>query len=117
MAELDKIYVSDTTKEIDLEFEGVKISIEIKPLSWSRKNQILSGCFTYGNDSQMKFNFDKYIKDMLCAMIVKAPWGETTHIFLSKIKPEFGAMLEKLVPRAFEEGVTGDFFVKGQEPL
>lgn len=112
--DINDIYISEGLKEIDLTYKTAEIKLKVRQLSWSKKNQILSACFTYGTDSQMKFNFDKYIKDMLCEMIVEAPWGQTNHIFLSKISPEFGAMLEKLVPKAFEEGVTNDFFA--QEP-
>jgi hypothetical protein len=115
--DINDIYISEGLKEIDLTYKTAEIKLKVKQLSWSKKNQILSACFTYGADSQMKFNFDKYIKDMLCEMIVEAPWGQTNHIFLSKISPEFGAMLEKLVPKAFEEGATNDFFVKEPEVL
>lgn len=110
--DINNIYISEELKEITLDYKGVEIKIKVRPLSWSKKNQILSNCFTYGTDSQMKFNFDKYIKEMLYEMIVEAPWGKTDHIFLSKINPEFGSILEKLVPKAFEEGATTDFFVK-----
>jgi len=107
---INDIYISEELKTVDLKYKTAEITLKVRQLSWSKKNQILSACFTYGADSQMKFNFDKYIKDMLCEMIVEAPWGQTNHIFLSKISPDFGAMLEKLVPKAFEEGVTNDFF-------
>jgi hypothetical protein len=113
--DINDIYISDELKEVELKYKTAEIKIKVHQLSWSKKNQILSACFTYGTDSQMKFNFDKYIKDMLCEMIVEAPWGQTTHIFLSKINPEFGAMLEKLVPKAFEDGATNDFFVNAQK--
>ena len=112
---INDIYISEELKTVELKYKTAEIALKVKQLSWSRKNQILSACFTYGADSRMKFNFDKYIKDMLCEMIVEAPWGQTTHIFLSKISPEFGSLLEKLVPKAFEEGATNDFFVKEQK--
>ncbi len=110
--EIEKIFIEGESKEVELEYEGVEIKLKVKPITWSKRNQILSRCFTYNNDGTVQFNFDRYLKEMLSEMIVEAPWGETNNIFLSRIKPEFGAKLEKLVPRAFEEGKNLDFFVK-----
>jgi hypothetical protein len=109
---LEDIYISEELKEVKLQYKTAEITLKLRPLTWSKKNQILSNCFTYEQNGQMRFNFDKYSKDMLCEMIVEAPWGKTDHIFLTKISADFGSMLEKLVPRAFEEGATNDFFVK-----
>jgi hypothetical protein len=107
--DLNNIYIDDSPKEVKLEYKGVDIIIKVKPISWSRKNEILSECFSLDG---MKFNFNLYIKTILSEMIVEAPWGVTNQIFLSKITPDFGAMLEKLVPKAFDEGTSTSFFVK-----
>ena len=107
--DLANIYIETAPKEVTLEYKGVEIPIKVRPISWSRKNEILSDCFTLDG---MKFNFNKYIKSILSEMIVEAPWGTTDQIFLAKINPEFGAMLEKLVPKAFDEGSSASFFVK-----
>jgi len=114
MEELDKVYTGNENKEIELEFEGRKILIRVRELGWSEKNQILSQCFTYQTDGSVSFNFDRYFKLAISKIIVQAPWGETTNIFLNRIKPAFGALLEKLVPKAFEEVKANDFFAKGQ---
>ncbi len=110
--ELDNIYVKDDVQEVSIEYQNKQINLKIKPLSWSRKNQILTKCFLLTQEGQMKFDFDKYMKDILSEIIVEAPWGKTDQIFLNRIKPDFGSMLEKLVPKAFEEMVNVDFFVK-----
>jgi hypothetical protein len=111
---LEVIYTQMEGKEVALEYKGVEIKFKIRPLTWSKKNQILSQCFTYKSDGSATFNFDKYIKDTLCETIYDAPWGETNHMFLTKISPEFGSMLEKLVPNAFPEGQQqSNFFAKG----
>ena len=107
--DINTIYIESALKEIKLEYRGEEILIKVKPISWSKKNQILSDCFALDG---MKFNFDKYIKGMLGEMIAEAPWGETNQVFLNKINPEFGAILEKLVPKAFDEGLSVDFFDK-----
>jgi hypothetical protein len=112
--DINKICIgNDPESDVELDFQGVPIKIRIRQLSWSKKNQILSNCFSYGSDGQMQFNFDRYMKEMLQAMIVKAPWGETNHIFLNKLNPAFGSILEKLVPKAFDEVKDTSFFVKG----
>jgi len=108
--DINNIYIENAPKEIKIEYRGTEIPIKVRPLSWSKKNQILSDCFSIDG---MKFNFDKYIKGMLTELIVEAPWGETNQIFLNRINPEFGAVLEKLVPKAFDEGLSVDFFDKG----
>lgn len=115
--DLSNIYVVDEVKEVAFPYKAkdgtdIEITIKVKPISWSRKNQILTKCFTYNQDGSIKFNFDRYTKDMLEEMIVEAPWGKTDDIFLSRIKPEFGSKLEKLVPKAFEEMENPNFFVK-----
>lgn len=109
---LENIFVENEIKEEVLTYEGTELKIKIKPLSWSKKNQILSRCFTYANSGEVQFNYDRYIKEMLSEMIVEAPWGETNHIFLNKIKADFGGMLEKIVPKAFEEMKDKSFFGK-----
>ena len=43
-----------------------------------------------------------YIKKGLKAIVVEAPWGETTDEFLESINADLGAALEKLVPSAFD---------------
>jgi hypothetical protein len=107
--DLTNIYIDTALREIKLDFKGVEIPIKVKPISWARKNEILSDCFSLDG---MKFNFGRYIKSILSEMIVEAPWGPTDQVFLAKINPEFGAVLEKLVPKAFEEGSSASFFAK-----
>ena len=55
------------------------------------------------------------MKESLSRMIVNAPWGKTDNIFFAQLNKDFGAMLEKMVPKAFEEAQMTDFFVKGQK--
>jgi len=114
MSEIDVIFTTEEQKEVTLEFKGIKIPIVIRKLGWSEKNKILAKCFTYQQDGTISFEFDRYTREMLKRCVVKAPWGETNEIFLSRIDADFGAMLEKLVPRAFEEGKNTNFFDKEQ---
>jgi len=108
------VFQDSEVKDISLEYKGVLIPIKVRDLSWSERNQILGKCFNYQTDGNISFDFDKYMKESLSKMIVKAPWGETNSIFFAKISKDFGAMLEKMVPKAFEEAQMPDFFVSGQ---
>lgn len=114
MADLEAIFVKESKKTITIPFEGREFNIVVKPMTWARKNKILSDCFSFDSKGTMKFSTDKYMKTMLSEMIVEAPWGETNEVFLNRIKPEFGAKLEALVPKAFDEETAPDFFGKEQ---
>ena len=113
MTDTNDIFLKDDITETTLNYHGAEIKIKTKAITWSKKNQILTRCFSYNQDSSMQFDFDKYMKEVLTEIIVEAPWGPTNQIFLNRIKPDFGSMLEKLVPKAFEEMSNSDFFVKG----
>ena len=116
MNDWEVVFKGEETRDLSLEYRGVTIPIKIRDLSWSERNQILGKCFNYQTDGSASFDFDKYMKDSLSKMIVKAPWGETNSIFFTRITREFGAILERLVPRAFEEVQIPDFFENEQSP-
>lgn len=111
---LEQIFLDEKAKEVELDFKGVKIPITIRELSWGEKNQILTKCIAYNQDGTINFDYDKYSKMALSKIIVKAPWGETNNIFLARLNPAFGSMLEKLIPKAFDEVKQNDFFGKEQ---
>ena len=85
-----KTLIIDETKE---EFE-----IKIKPLSWARRNQIMSKCITWTQNGQTSFDGDAFVRSCLRDIIIEAPWGRTTESFLLSIDARLGAALEKLVP-------------------
>jgi len=105
---------TEEQKEIALEYKGVKIPIKVRDLSWSERNQILGKCFIYQTEGSISFDYDKYMKESLAKMIVQAPWGKTDSIFFAQLNKEFGSILEKIVPKAFDEAQISDFFVGGQ---
>jgi hypothetical protein len=117
MPDINDIFLKEDITDNVLQYHGVEIKVKTKPVTWSRKNQILTKCFSYAQDGSMQFDFDKYMKEVLIETIISADWGKTDHIFLSRIKPDFGAMLEKLVPKAFEEMDSTNFFGKGSDRL
>jgi len=109
----DKLFASQEPKEIDIEFEGATWKFKIKELTWAQKNKILSGAISVGKDGSPSFDVDKYMREMLCAILVDAPWGQTTHTILAQIKPGLGAKLEALIPKEGTQGEFFDFFGRG----
>jgi len=119
MDNLNVIFNSGEEKEVKSEFKGQEVIIKVREISWSEKNKILSKCFTYSQDGTISFAFDTYNKEMLKKVLVSISVGgnvvpptEINDIFFSRISPAFGSILEKLVPKAFEEVQISDFFVK-----
>lgn len=88
-------------KDVLFKYKGEEISVRVKPMTWSTKNQILSKSMIYSKEKGVKFNLDFYNKECLVNMITKAPWGETSHLFLSQIDDELGDKLQKLIPGPF----------------
>ena len=78
--------------------------IKVKPLSWSRRNQIMSKCITWTQNGQTGFDGDAFVRGCLREMIVEAPWGSTNDMFLMSIDQQLGKALEEIIPSAFEAG-------------
>tara|TARA_Y100000401_G_scaffold79498_1_gene65006 strand:+ start:188 stop:565 length:378 start_codon:yes stop_codon:yes gene_type:complete len=102
--DVSKYQISPTTqkRKVVIEETGDEFEVSIKPLSWAKRNQIVSNCLQIGANGSQSFNGDLYIKECLKEMIVEAPWGRTSEVFLSSIDSRLGAALEALVPSATE---------------
>jgi hypothetical protein len=92
--------LEDRTLKIEETEEEFKI--KIKPLTWARRNQIMSKAITWGAAGQTSFDGDVFVRACLRDMIVEAPWGRTTESFLLSIDARLGAALETLVPNVGE---------------
>ena len=110
----DKWRMDQAPKEVEFTFKGEKVVIEVRPLTWSKKNQIVSQATGYSKDGEGRFNLDHYNKACLTYMITKAPWGETSNIFLSSIDDELGGKLQQIVPAPFSSDEEKVSFL-GQE--
>ena len=82
---------------------GDEFNVTVKPLSWSRRNKIVSRCLKIDGGGNNSFDGDYYMKECLKEMIVKAPWGKTSESFLVTIDERLGKALEALVPQAFDD--------------
>jgi len=92
------VFVSEESREVEIEHEGEKYQLKLRELSWSEMNKVLSKCTSYSADRRGTFDLDQYYREALIAMVVESPWGPMTHQLLVKFSPEFGAKLEALVP-------------------
>ena len=75
-----------------------EFNIKIRPLSWSKRNQLMSKCIAWDSKGQTSFDGDAFVRACLRDMIVEAPWGRTTESFLLSIDARLGTALETLVP-------------------
>ena len=98
--DFSKYQIDNSIEEKTLTVEETKeeFKVKIRPLSWSRRNQIMSKCITWTQNGQTGFDGDAFVRGCLREIIVEAPWGRTTETFLISIDARLGAALEKLVP-------------------
>jgi|TARA_R110000824_G_scaffold29786_3_gene98725 hypothetical protein len=86
---------------VKIEETGDEFEVTVKPLSWAKRNQILSKSLTWDSSGTTSFDGDTYVRSCLREMLLDAPWGRTTETFLISIDARLGAALEILVPQAF----------------
>ena len=96
-----QVNTSTEEKTVTIPETGTSFKITIKPLSWSRRNQLISRCIVFDGTGKSSFDGDLYVRESLKEMIVAAPWGSTTEAFLVTIDTRLGAALEAVVPQAF----------------
>lgn len=106
--DFNKYRIANKTEVRTLELEGAEFTVTVKPLSWSKRNQILSRSMAWDTSGGTKFDGDIYVRECLKEMIVDAPWGKTTELFLISIDDRLGGVLESLVPQAFGTEEIGD---------
>jgi len=106
--DFNKYRVNTTTETKTLSIEDEEFEITVRPLSWSKKNQFLSKCLKWDSEGQTVFDGDSYVRECLKEMIVNAPWGKTSELFLISIDARLGSVLETLVPQAFGSEVSSE---------
>ena len=95
-------------KTITIEGTGDSFEVTVKPLSWAKRNQIISSSLKWGTDGETSFDGDGYVRSCLKEMLIDAPWGRTTEAFLLTIDTRLGSALEEVVPKAFMDTNTVD---------
>lgn len=99
--DFNKYRIANKTEKRTLELDGAEFDITVRPISWSKRNQILSKSMAWDTDGGARFDGDAYVRECLKEMIVDAPWGKTTELFLLSIDDRLGSVLEAVVPQAF----------------
>ena len=100
--DISKYKVNATDREVvEVEVGDDKFKVEIKPLTWFRKNQLVTECMTFSPTGETKFDGSRYVKEVLKEIVTDAPWGKTTDAFLMSIDSNLGQALESIVPKAF----------------
>jgi len=90
------------TETVKIEGTDEEFTVKVKPLSWSKKNQLVSRYVKWSEDGVSSFDGDGYVRECLKEMIIESPWGKTTETFLISIDNRLGSALESLVPSAFD---------------
>lgn len=106
--DFNKYRIANKTEVRTLELDGAEFKITVKPLSWSKRNQILSKAMTWETGGGTRFDGDTYVRECLKEMILDAPWGKTSELFLMSIDDRLGGLLETVVPQAFGTEEIGD---------
>ena len=106
--DFNKYRIANKTEIRTLELDGAEFNITLKPLSWSKRNQILSKAMTWETGGGTRFDGDTYVRECLKEMVIDAPWGKTTELFLMSIDDRLGGVLEQIVPQAFGTEEIGD---------
>ena len=96
-----QIAATPEAKTVEIEDTGDTFEVKVKPLSWSRRNQILSSSLKWSDSGNTNFDGDAYVRACLKEMVIEAPWGATSEAFLMSIDERLGNALETLVPSAF----------------
>jgi hypothetical protein len=101
--DLSKYTVIEKVKKetLTVEATGDTFEVSVKPLTWAKRNQLISRYLSWESSGNTAFNGDGYVRDCLKEIIVDAPWGKTTEAFLISIDERLGSALETLVPKAF----------------
>ena len=108
--ELSKYQVQSGPKVVKLEIEetGDEFEVTVKQLPWARRNQLISQCVSWDGGGSTSFGGDTYVRECLKEMILDAPWGKTSELFLMSIDDRLGGLLETVVPQAFGTEEIGD---------
>ena len=109
--DIEKYRVGNSTKveTVVIEETGDSFEVTVKPLSWAKRNELISKHMAWDSNGNTSFQASEYVRACLREMLVEPPWGKTTETFLISIDTRLGAALEALVPQAFEsQGVDID---------
>ena len=100
--DLNKYKIKSEHQTYTIKVNDDEFDVVVKPVTWQLKNELVSKCMNFSATGESSFDSGIYIKEVLKAIIIEAPWGKTTDDFLNSISSDLGSALEQLVPSAFE---------------
>lgn len=104
--DIDKYTIREENQTFTVKIKGDEFDVIVKPITWQLKNELIANCMTFDSEGNSTFNSGEYIKEVLKAIIIEAPWGNTDDKFLDSINSDLGSALEKIVPSAFNTDFT-----------
>lgn len=104
MSDISKLHVRSEPIEVVIKYMGDEYVFKVKDISWTRRNDIISKATTIDRDGKSHMDMDKYTRELLCEVLIEAPWGKTTHMELSKLNQAFGDALVNAVMSLVPEG-------------
>lgn len=116
--EYQKYLLSREPKEIELTVDNEILKLKLRQIPWSLKNQLVSLHSYRDDEGKLRFDSDGYIRGCLKYMIVEAPWGDTTDIFLTQLGDnDLSSALESIVPGPWEaKTINREELKKGLNP-
>ena len=112
--DIGKYKIKEANQAYTVKVNDDEFDVVVKPMSWQLKNELIANCMKFDTDGNSSFDSGNYIKEVLKAIIVEAPWGQTNDEFLDSINSDLGSALEKLVPSAFDASLNEiDIIKKG----
>ena len=100
--DIEKYKISKDNQTYTVKVNDDEFDVVVKPMTWQLKNELIANCMKFDTEGNSSFDSGNYIKEVLKAIIVEAPWGKNTDECLHSINADIVAALEKLVPSAFD---------------
>ena len=95
--DLSKYQISDKSVSKVVDLGDDSFEVRVKELSWFQRNTLMSRCMQIKGNSESTFDGALFVREVLKEIIVEAPWGKTTDLFLTSIDSRLGQALETLV--------------------
>ena len=93
IANLPNVFISDGVKDVELTYQNATFTLKVKEIPWTKTNQIVAKCTTYGATGQVGMNLDQFYREYLTAAVVDSPWGTFTPQIVDRFTQAFGDLL------------------------
>ncbi len=94
---------SDETEKMVIKIDEDEIPITVRKIPWVKRMEIRDNCLSWDANGSGKLHMSLYVRECLKYLLVDAPWGKTTEMFLLTVDDKLGMALEKLVPSPYSD--------------